>query len=110
MKLTLVIFAVCVSVALTATVDEEPDRACACSMDLKPVCGTDRKTYGNDCMRNCKNNIHLLHEGECEEEDECVCNQDYRPVCGDDDVTYSNDCSRECAGVNNVHEGSCDSK
>ncbi|OWF39173.1 Double-headed protease inhibitor, submandibular gland [Mizuhopecten yessoensis] len=96
MKLTLVFFAVCVSVALTAIIEEEKEKPlCACTMDHTPVCGADGKTYGNDCMRKC-NDVRLLHSGKCEN-DLCVCTMDYEPVCGDDGVTYTNDCSRECA-------------
>ncbi|XP_033741266.1 turripeptide Lol9.1-like isoform X2 [Pecten maximus] len=105
MKLIFVLLAVCIS-ATMADEGTEGDRACACQMIHKPVCGADGETYGNDCMRKC-NNVRLLHNGKCEK-DLCVCTMDYKPVCGDDGETYINDCDRECKGVVLVHDGACE--
>ncbi|XP_033741264.1 serine protease inhibitor dipetalogastin-like [Pecten maximus] len=107
MKLTFVLLAVCISVAM-ADEGTEVNRACACQMIHKPVCGADGETYGNDCMRKC-NDVRLLHDGQCEENEICDCSMDYNPVCGDDGETYINDCNMECNknGVNMVHEGPC---
>ncbi|EPT32389.1 protease inhibitor PI2 [Toxoplasma gondii ME49] len=38
---------------------------CACPLILTPNCGTDRKTYPNNCVRECAG-VKLLHEGPCE--------------------------------------------
>jgi len=35
-----------------------------CSDELKPVCGCDRRTYGNDCKR-IQAQVQLDHSGEC---------------------------------------------
>jgi len=52
--------------------EQENDKGCICSMDYKPVCGTDRETYGNICFFNCarKENpaLGFLSEGECPSE------------------------------------------
>lgn len=47
--------------------DESP--RCVCSMDYKPVCGTDMKTYGNICIFNCERQqnpaLGVAAHGEC---------------------------------------------
>ncbi|XP_069107607.1 serine protease inhibitor dipetalogastin-like [Argopecten irradians] len=100
MKLAFVLFAVCISVTMA------DEKACACQMKYKPVCGADGETYGNDCMRKC-NDVRLLHKGKCEK-DLCVCDMNFKPVCGDDGDTYINDCSMNCQGVNLAHDGECE--
>ena len=38
---------------------------CMCTMDYKPVCGCDRKTYSNACVAACAG-IKTWTEGACE--------------------------------------------
>ncbi|XP_067219091.1 ovoinhibitor-like isoform X2 [Chanodichthys erythropterus] len=76
-----------------------------CPMIYKPVCGSDGKTYGNECALNAANQasktkIVILKEGECAQPQQpnCkpnpskMCPRIYEPVCGSDGKTYSNEC------------------
>ena len=40
----------------------------ACTLDYRPVCGCDRRTYGNDCAAHAAS-ASVLHDGECTEID-----------------------------------------
>src|SRR6201999_888617 len=45
--------------------DARPD---ACTTDLAPVCGCDRRSYTNGCAAHSES-TSLLHEGDCSEDD-----------------------------------------
>ncbi|XP_056430711.1 ovomucoid-like [Hyla sarda] len=95
-----------------------------CTLDYRPVCGSDGATYPNKCgfCSAKKQNAGLLFisEGVCEEKDEChgvggACNRIYKPVCGSDAVTYSNKCvfcnaKKRNANLLVVFDGECELK
>lgn len=81
-----------------------------CSRINQPVCGSNNKTYGNECVLKrlaCENpslNLKIKSIGACEsekaegtkpEEPECplFCHRMIQPVCGSDNETYGNKCT-----------------
>lgn len=87
---------------------------CICTMELVPVCGSDDRTYANECALNCekskRSGLSLKYKGECSEEaqitneavrsdsiiDQCICPLNLAPICASDGHTYSNECDFNC--------------
>uniref|UniRef100_A0A182XC78 Kazal-like domain-containing protein n=1 Tax=Anopheles quadriannulatus TaxID=34691 RepID=A0A182XC78_ANOQN len=57
---------------------------CGCPRSYRPVCGTDLKTYSNQCVLDCRINsnygrkfgLKLLREGHCKQQQDDVDEQD----------------------------------
>ncbi|XP_065058319.1 agrin-like isoform X3 [Rhopilema esculentum] len=75
-----------------------------CPRILKPVCGSDGKTYSNKCYLDnarCKNSrLRLVKIGRCPR-CEKPCTKILQPVCGSDGKTYNNKCLLDNARCKN---------
>uniref|UniRef100_A0A224XI26 Putative kazal-type inhibitor n=1 Tax=Panstrongylus lignarius TaxID=156445 RepID=A0A224XI26_9HEMI len=84
---------------------------CNCPKVWRPVCGSDVRTYANECTLNCARSrgnpkLWLVHRTLCEyipleelRKSKCACNTMNLPVCGNDGKTYKNPCELYCAGI-----------
>lgn len=80
-------------------------KTCTCSTSSDPVCGSDRKTYSNDCHAKCSG-VTISYAGTCRVKRQ-GCTANYAPVCGRDRQTYSNDCQARRSGATVAYRGRC---
>lgn len=71
-----------------------------CPMSFMPVCGSDLRTYPNECLlgvKNCRDgtNVEIMSEGKCP----CprFCSRIGMPTCGSDKNIYGNQCMLQVA-------------
>lgn len=84
--------------------NQTPNTPCNCSVELKPVCGSDNMTYANSCLAICNKITTFKHIGECQA---CSCPLTYEPVCAENSETYPNECAATCNKVKVVNKGPC---
>lgn len=54
-------------------IDSEEEPICICTREYNPLCASNGKTYGNDCLFRCeadtprgqRTNLRILHRGDC---------------------------------------------
>jgi len=89
-----------------------------CSRELKPVCGSNGKTFNNFCLlrkQECldQTKIEKNHDGKCTVCEE-ICPEVKEPICASDGKTYESECKmhkRNCnsntARISKVSDGEC---
>lgn len=117
-ELEFIYFGECDQTHIVLPAEEE---YCVCTSEYFPICGSDNKTYDNECIFQCnqrkRTNLKLKHFGKCREDETipkeaseidttrkiCACSLSYSPLCGSDGRTYYNQCDFNCQKRFNRH-------